>query len=451
MKKLTAALIAASMTFSCAVCGAGAAGTTASISEKLADTSEIHILYNDTVVQYEDVKPVNTDGRVMIPFRAALENMGATVNYEDSARLVTATKGDITISFTLMDDTIYVNKNGAQSTVTMDVPMIIVEDRTLVPIRFMSNAFDMQVGWDGDTQTVIIMDYDDYLAKFKSVAPNLAKLTELPEAKFNKSSTQFSFGLGYGSAEPVSISASGTAQTETVDNTSKIAATLDFDGMGMSAKDASAEMIFKDGKLYVKTNIVEQLTDSANSALDGGKWYSIDAARVIDGMDITESEKALLKDLISNNTVEMSNALFADVHTEGEAVLDVALSSVLDMYEVMDKHISVTDSGNGAYSVSVNITGDDYVNMMKEIYGASLTAEDLQALVDMMDVSVSVKVDCDGEKAQQDANISIGSNASGENMKFTLTVSQSSQNDENAAAAQIPADSVDITDILLSK
>ena len=39
------------------------------------------------------VKPVNIDGRVMIPFRAALENMGATVDYNDAERLVTAKKG----------------------------------------------------------------------------------------------------------------------------------------------------------------------------------------------------------------------------------------------------------------------------------------------------------------------------------------------------------------------
>lgn len=40
-----------------------------------------------------------------------------------------------------MDDTIYVDNNGSESTVKMDTPMIIVDDRTLVPIRFMSNAF----------------------------------------------------------------------------------------------------------------------------------------------------------------------------------------------------------------------------------------------------------------------------------------------------------------------
>ena len=74
-----------------------------------------------------------------------------------------------------MDDTIYVDNNGSESTVKMDTPMIIVDDRTLVPIRFMSNAFGMQVGWDGNTETVVILDADDYFNEFENSAPNISK------------------------------------------------------------------------------------------------------------------------------------------------------------------------------------------------------------------------------------------------------------------------------------
>ena len=151
MKKLTTLILTATMMMSSIAINVQAAGRITTIDEALADASQIHILYNDTVVEYEDVKPVNTEGRVMIPFRAVLEDMGATVEYDDSQRLVTATKGETQIKFTLMDDAIYINNNGVDSTITMDVPMIIVEGRTLVPIRFMSNALGMQVGWDGET------------------------------------------------------------------------------------------------------------------------------------------------------------------------------------------------------------------------------------------------------------------------------------------------------------
>ena len=85
-----------------------------------------------------------------------------------------------------MDDTIYVDNNGSESTVQVDTPMIIVDDRTLVPIRFMSNAFGMQVGWDGDTETVVILDADDYFNEFENSAPNMSK-------QINKDSYPYSF------------------------------------------------------------------------------------------------------------------------------------------------------------------------------------------------------------------------------------------------------------------
>ena len=85
MKKIIALALIAAMAMPCAV-NAQAADRISGIYESTKDHSEIHILYNDTVVQYEDVKPVNTDGRVMIPFRAALESMGATVDYNDAER-----------------------------------------------------------------------------------------------------------------------------------------------------------------------------------------------------------------------------------------------------------------------------------------------------------------------------------------------------------------------------
>ena len=115
MKKIIAAAVVASMVVPCF--SVSAAERVKEVSSVYGDKSEIHIVYNDKVVKYDDVKPVNTDGRVMIPFRAALENMGASVDYDDSSRLVTAKKGDTTIKFTLMDDTIYVDNNGSESTV----------------------------------------------------------------------------------------------------------------------------------------------------------------------------------------------------------------------------------------------------------------------------------------------------------------------------------------------
>ena len=165
MKKLITALLSAMMVFAAFSAAVNAQGRSTDINTELKKSDEIHILYNDKMVQYEYVKPIINEDRVMIPFRAALESMGAKVGYNDKNRMVTAKKGNITIRFTLLDSVIHINNNGSESDMEMDVPMIIREDRTLVPIRFMSNALGMQVGWDGITRTVVIMDYDAVAAE----------------------------------------------------------------------------------------------------------------------------------------------------------------------------------------------------------------------------------------------------------------------------------------------
>ena len=45
-------------------------------------------------------------------------------------------------------------KNG--EIIELDVPAQIINDRTLVPVRAVSESFNCKVGWDEATQTVAI-------------------------------------------------------------------------------------------------------------------------------------------------------------------------------------------------------------------------------------------------------------------------------------------------------
>lgn len=463
MKKIIALALTAAMAMPCAL-NAQAAGRVSGIYEATEDNSEIHILYNDTVVQYEDVKPVNTDGRVMIPFRAALENMGATVDYNDAERLVTAKKGDITINFTLMDDTIYIDKNGQKSTITMDVPMIIVEDRTLVPIRFMSNAFDMQVGWDGDSETVVIMDYDDYFNKFSSIAPNMTKLINLKQPEFNKETASFDLAVSLAEGEKTFNFDFG-GKADYADGTGQMKVTgIDAELVGVSLmKDADAEAIVKEGQLYVKTDIIEQIAkNSANSELklaaitfNGNTWYKIDLNKVIDALDIPAETKAAFKAAIamsSGETMDIAEILKSGISTEGDADIDdaEALAARFDMLEEFDKYISVTEKDNGGYKISMNITAEDFNKIITNLLGSILTDEERAMLSDMIRFVVSASTDCDGQKAVSDASVDLGINVDGTELVFKLTISETQEKDDSVKAAAIPENSTDITDLVLS-
>lgn len=99
-----------------------------------------------------DQQPLMIDDRVLVPARAVFEALGASVNWDESAQTVTAVKGGNTVSLVIDSDRMYVNGQVK----TLDVPAMVINDRTLVPARAVSEAFGCSVKWDEVYSTVIV-------------------------------------------------------------------------------------------------------------------------------------------------------------------------------------------------------------------------------------------------------------------------------------------------------
>ena len=84
--------------------------------------------------------------------RAIFEKLGAVVGWDGETRTVTAVKDDLTVSLEIGSFDMYVG----DKVTTLDVPALIYGDRTLVPLRAISEAFGCTVDWNGDTRTVSI-------------------------------------------------------------------------------------------------------------------------------------------------------------------------------------------------------------------------------------------------------------------------------------------------------
>lgn len=116
-------------------------------------TDEIKVLLNGTAIIF-DQPPIIENGRTLVPLRAIFEALGATVEWEQSTQTVTAVKDDITITLKIGDNSLV--KIGVR--IQLDVPAMIVNGRTLVPVRAISESFGVDVEWDGDNRTVILTD-----------------------------------------------------------------------------------------------------------------------------------------------------------------------------------------------------------------------------------------------------------------------------------------------------
>ncbi len=100
-----------------------------------------------------DVPPMIINDRTMVPFRTILEELGATVDYQEEGQVITATDGDTVITMQINNPTATVN--GEE--VALDSPPVIVDGRTLVPVRFISESLSATVSWNADTRVVSIL------------------------------------------------------------------------------------------------------------------------------------------------------------------------------------------------------------------------------------------------------------------------------------------------------
>lgn len=116
----------------------------------------IKVVVNGSEVAF-DTEPTTMNDRTMVPMRAIFEALGATVEWDESAQTITAANGTDTIILTV-DDTAYYKNDKLK---TSDVPPVLSGDRTLVPVRIISEALDMGVAWDEATQTVTISSDSD--------------------------------------------------------------------------------------------------------------------------------------------------------------------------------------------------------------------------------------------------------------------------------------------------
>lgn len=116
------------------------------------EDTAISVLLDGEYVAF-DVAPTIVDGRTMVPLRAIFEALGATVDWQQETQTVVSIKGDTDITLKINGTTLY--KNG--EAITLDVPAQLVENRTLVPVRAISEAYGCYVDWNNWTKTVLIV------------------------------------------------------------------------------------------------------------------------------------------------------------------------------------------------------------------------------------------------------------------------------------------------------
>ena len=151
------------------ICGLLAAPTASFAREVHVDGDTLYLYVNDNGVQNDaldkpvtmhvdgrfiasDVTPTIRSGRTLVPLRAAGEALDAEINWEQGTQTATAVKDGNIVKFHLNDPVYTVNGETRYA----DVPTMLINDRTMLPLRALGEALNAEVVWDQEMYDVAI-------------------------------------------------------------------------------------------------------------------------------------------------------------------------------------------------------------------------------------------------------------------------------------------------------
>lgn len=117
-------------------------------------TKVIVVVIDDKVVQLQDQNPVmdTKAGRVLVPFRKIAEELGFEVTWFSSTQEVMFETANRKATLKIGSKDAIVDGKA----VKIDVAPIVISGRTMVPIRFLAEAFSCDVDWNSTLKTVYI-------------------------------------------------------------------------------------------------------------------------------------------------------------------------------------------------------------------------------------------------------------------------------------------------------
>jgi len=124
----------------------------------LPQQSPVKVTVDGLPVNFPDVQPLiekipgQEGGRTLVPFRVIAEVLGADVGWDEETRTAYAKTANCSVRLKIGSLEAYRNNEPF----LLDVPAKIINNRTMVPVRFFSESLHAKVDWDSETRTVII-------------------------------------------------------------------------------------------------------------------------------------------------------------------------------------------------------------------------------------------------------------------------------------------------------
>ncbi|MBC7960640.1 MAG: copper amine oxidase N-terminal domain-containing protein, partial [Vallitaleaceae bacterium] len=112
----------------------------------------LRVLLNDQELFFDVDPMIDTSNRTLVPMRKIFEALGATVSWNNATQMIVAQRDDTIIELKTNSNVAIVN--GQE--ITLDSAVIVKENRSLVPVRFITEQFGGQVSFDRETGIITL-------------------------------------------------------------------------------------------------------------------------------------------------------------------------------------------------------------------------------------------------------------------------------------------------------
>ena len=332
-----------------------------------AESYGIKVQLNGQYIDFTDeqgnkVEPQLINNRTMVPLRKIFEAFDCKIDWEQETKTVTAQNGSKEIVLSIDNDTAIVTESGEKKEIKLDSAPVIVENRTLVPVRFIAESLEKDVSWVQDRKIVVILDNDKLAKEFEERVPDLQKIFDLHlnEITSFKSSSTISGTMKYTDSEDKAnnetINIKGTANVLLSKQDFQLDIILNISGKDStifdSIKEAGLEkinyrIVFKDGKMYM-------------GAFDG-KEYQWEQTDYLDEALETELSYPELTNNLNSMTADSYESLLAVimelVGEKNENTYNALIEAFDMMGKLLNNHLTYTESkGKGTLSFDMDLS-----------------------------------------------------------------------------------------------
>lgn len=118
-------------------------------------------------------QPVIIDGTTFMPLRFLLECAGAEITWNEETSSADIEYLGKNITITKDSDTVFID--GEQ--ITLNTPARIIDDRMMIPLRFISEGLGFNVNWDANTRSVYVDVIPDNITRYFTPFPTFERPT----------------------------------------------------------------------------------------------------------------------------------------------------------------------------------------------------------------------------------------------------------------------------------